>query len=105
MRKQIIFTILLSLFLIQTQAQTKKVPAKKPVVTNKAKVNPKPKHIVTKINPAKSAERLVEIKTDYGVMVAKLYNETPLHRDNFVKLVKQGFYDSLLFHRIIKSFI
>jgi cyclophilin family peptidyl-prolyl cis-trans isomerase len=105
MRKQIIFTILLSLFLIQTQAQTKKVPAKKPVVTNKAKVNPKPKHIVTKINPTKSAERLVEIKTDYGVMVAKLYNETPLHRDNFVKLVKQGFYDSLLFHRIIKSFM
>ena len=34
-----------------------------------------------------------------------LYNKTPLHRDNFVKLVKQHFYDSLLFHRVIKDFM
>jgi cyclophilin family peptidyl-prolyl cis-trans isomerase len=50
-------------------------------------------------------ERLVEITTDYGVMVVRLYNTTPLHRDNFIKLVQQGFYDSLLFHRIIKDFM
>ncbi len=47
----------------------------------------------------------VMLTTDYGTMVLKLYNRTPLHRDNFVKLVKQHFYDSLLFHRVIKSFI
>lgn len=50
-------------------------------------------------------ERLVEISTDYGVMVAKLYDSTPLHRDNFIKLVGQKFYDSLLFHRIINQFM
>lgn len=47
----------------------------------------------------------VKIETSYGEMVVKLYNETPLHRDNFVKLVKEGFYDSLLFHRVISNFM
>jgi peptidyl-prolyl cis-trans isomerase B (cyclophilin B) len=45
------------------------------------------------------------IMTDVGDMVVKLYNETPLHRDNFVSKVKAGFYDSLLFHRVIKDFM
>lgn len=52
-----------------------------------------------------SKERLVEISTDFGVMVAKLYDSTPLHRDNFIKLVEQKFYDSLLFHRVINQFM
>ena len=52
-----------------------------------------------------SKERLVEIKTDLGTIVVKLYDSTPLHRDNFIKLVKQGFYDSLLFHRVIQDFM
>src|SRR4051794_1501357 len=55
--------------------------------------------------PIVSKERLVEISTDYGVMVAKLYDSTPLHRDNFIKLVEQKFYDSLLFHRVINQFM
>ncbi len=50
-------------------------------------------------------ERLVEIATDYGVMVAKLYDGTPLHKDNFIKLVEQKFYDGLLFHRVINQFM
>ncbi len=50
-------------------------------------------------------ERLVEITTNYGVMIAKLYDSTPLHRDNFVKLTEQKFYDSLLFHRVINQFM
>jgi peptidyl-prolyl cis-trans isomerase B (cyclophilin B) len=50
-------------------------------------------------------ERIVAITTDYGTMKVKLYNETPQHRDNFIKLANEGFYDSLLFHRIIKSFM
>lgn len=49
--------------------------------------------------------RLVEIKTDYGTMVVKLSDSTPLHRDNFIKLVKEKFYDSLLFHRVIQGFM
>jgi len=47
----------------------------------------------------------VLLTTDYGTMVLKLYNGTPLHRDNFVKLVKQHFFDSLLFHRVDKGFM
>ena len=50
-------------------------------------------------------EQLVKISTEYGDMVIKLYNGTPLHRDNFIKLVKGHFYDSLLFHRVIKDFM
>ena len=47
----------------------------------------------------------VKITTDSGVIVVKLYDSTPLHRDNFAKLVKEGFYDSLLFHRVISNFM
>ena len=47
----------------------------------------------------------VKIETSYGDMVVKLYNETPLHRDNFIKLVKEGTYDGLLFHRVINQFM
>lgn len=47
----------------------------------------------------------VMVETTFGQMKLKLYNETPLHRDNFLKLVKEEFYDSLLFHRVIKDFM
>lgn len=47
----------------------------------------------------------VEIRTDKGTGVLKLYNETPKHRDNFHKLVKERYYDSLLFHRVIHNFM
>lgn len=47
----------------------------------------------------------VLISTDFGVMKVKLFNETPLHKANFLKLVSEGFYDSLLFHRVIKEFM
>jgi peptidyl-prolyl cis-trans isomerase B (cyclophilin B) len=47
----------------------------------------------------------VLIITDSGNMVVRLYNQTPLHRDNFISKVKAGFYDSLLFHRVIKNFM
>lgn len=50
-------------------------------------------------------ETQVLITTNFGNMKVKLYNETPLHRDNFIKLVKEGYYDDLLFHRVIKSFM
>ena len=45
------------------------------------------------------------METSKGDMKIKLYDETPLHRDNFVKLAEQGFYDSLLFHRVINEFM
>jgi cyclophilin family peptidyl-prolyl cis-trans isomerase len=45
------------------------------------------------------------IHTDFGDMKGILYNETPKHRDNFVKLAKSGYYDGLLFHRVINGFM
>lgn len=47
----------------------------------------------------------VQITTQYGKMVVELLNETPQHRDNFLKLVKEGFYDSLLIHRVQPNFM
>lgn len=47
----------------------------------------------------------VLVSTSYGDMVLELYNETPMHRDNFVKLVKEGWYNDSPFHRIIKNFM
>jgi peptidyl-prolyl cis-trans isomerase B (cyclophilin B) len=43
--------------------------------------------------------------TDAGTLQLELYNETPQHRDNFIKLVREGAYDSLLFHRVIENFM
>lgn len=47
----------------------------------------------------------VLIKTSMGDITIALYNETPQHRDNFIKLVKESYYDGVLFHRIIKGFM
>ena len=47
----------------------------------------------------------VKIQTMLGDIVVRLYDETPIHRDNFVKLAKEGYYDGTLFHRVIKSFM
>lgn len=47
----------------------------------------------------------IRIKTSYGACIIRLYNETPHHRDNFTKLVKQGFYNGTLFHRVIQNFM
>jgi len=57
--------------------------------------------------PKNSAPAQVKfvIHTDYGDMKGVLYNETPKHRDNFEKLVKSGFYNGTLFHRVILGFM
>ena len=54
---------------------------------------------------ATEKETIVVIKTNYGTIKAKLYNDTPLHRDNFIKLVNEGWYNNSPFHRIIKNFM
>lgn len=48
---------------------------------------------------------LVLIETPQGNMLAEIFDRTPLHQDNFVKLIEQGYYDSLLFHRVIEGFM
>ena len=47
----------------------------------------------------------VKLETSMGDIIVELYNETPQHRDNFIKLVKEGYYDGVLFHRVIKDFM
>lgn len=54
---------------------------------------------------AASHDATVEFKTTEGDIVLRLYGDTPKHRDNFLKLVKDGYYDGLLFHRVIKDFM
>ena len=104
--------LILAIFLApQLQAQVKKQPVKKPLISAKKPV----KKVVKKpaVKPAKPVTDTVakeeftkvKISTNEGDIVIKLYNKTPQHRDNFIKLVKEHFYDSLLFHRVIKNFM
>lgn len=53
----------------------------------------------------KPAHRYVRITTSKGECIVRLYNDTPLHRDNFAKLVLEGYYNDLLFHRVIRNFM
>ncbi|HLN54313.1 MAG TPA: peptidylprolyl isomerase [Lentimicrobium sp.] len=53
----------------------------------------------------KPKQTTILIETDYGNMTAVLYNDTPQHRDNFLKLIKQGWYNGSIFHRVINRFM
>ncbi len=80
---------------VYKKTASKTVKAKKPV----AKVQP------PKVLPTIDKSVKIKITTDSGSMIVKLYDSTPLHRDNFIKLVNEKFYDSLMFHRVIKDFM
>ena len=54
---------------------------------------------------AYSQTHIAKIVTNYGTIKIMLYDSTPLHRDNFIKLANDHYYDSLLFHRVIKNFV
>ncbi|MES2847604.1 MAG: peptidylprolyl isomerase [Bacteroidota bacterium] len=84
----------------------KKAPVKKVVSKDKTKATivKKTKPVSEQKAPAEKFTR-VKVSTDFGDIVLKLYNKTPLHRDNFIKLVNEHFYDSLLFHRVIANFM
>ena len=108
MKKIFHLTLLLLavIFTINLQAQVKKKVVKKPAartITKKAA----PKAAVKPNNPvlADTSETRVKISTDMGEIIVRLSNKTPLHRDNFIKLVNEHFYDSLLFHRVIDGFM
>ncbi len=55
--------------------------------------------------PGVNENTIVSIKTTLGEIKIKLYDNTPLHRENFIKLVNMGFYDGVSFHRVIKDFM
>jgi peptidyl-prolyl cis-trans isomerase B (cyclophilin B) len=91
-------------FIAEANAQAKKkAPAKKTAA--KTKVTAKKKTPASERPKPKEQFTRVKISTDFGDMVVKLYNKTPKHRDNFIKLVNDHFYDSTLFHRVIAGFM
>jgi peptidyl-prolyl cis-trans isomerase B (cyclophilin B) len=105
MMKFFLKAFLLSAILFSTvsvHAQVKSKGARKTTTRKKT---------VAKTNPSATAEQTkktgvrVKITTDMGDIVIRLYDKTPKHRDNFIKLVKEHFYDSLLFHRVINTFM
>jgi len=119
---QVSFFVILFTGIFQLSAQAKKATSQKPVTTVKKNITiktiskkkiPTAKNTIKKpvANKAKSVATpaevytRVKITTNAGEIVVKLYNKTPLHRDNFIKLVTDHFYDSLLFHRIINGFM
>jgi peptidyl-prolyl cis-trans isomerase B (cyclophilin B) len=104
MNRFITLVLLIAAFFFVSPASAqvkKKLPAKKGVV--KKKVH-KAKPVYDTAVLAEAFTR-VKISTSFGDMVVKLYNKTPKHRDNFIKLVNDHFYDSLLFHRVINGFM
>jgi cyclophilin family peptidyl-prolyl cis-trans isomerase len=104
--KTLITLALVCFFATAVNAQVKKPVVKKATTT---------KTTIRKTNPAKTAPVVkkevklpgtrVKITTDSGVMVIRLYDKTPQHRDNFIKLANEHFFDSLLFHRVIQGFM
>lgn len=94
-----LFSLCLALlFYTSGFAQKKKAPVKKATTSSR---------LPTKRVPPKVVENFTKVKitTDSGVMVLKLYNKTPQHRDNFIKLANEKFFDSTLFHRVINQFM
>jgi cyclophilin family peptidyl-prolyl cis-trans isomerase len=102
-----LFTLaLVCFFAVTVHAQIKK-PVVKKATTTKTTVK---KTTTAKTTPAvKTAVKLpgtrVKITTDSGVIIIRLYDKTPLHRDNFIKLANEHFFDSLLFHRVMYQFM
>jgi cyclophilin family peptidyl-prolyl cis-trans isomerase len=94
-----IFSFLLLAISFATVAQVKKPVAKKKVVVSKKVGSFKPP-VISKIPGTR-----IKLTTDSGVIVLRLYDKTPKHRDNFIKLVTEKYYDSLLFHRVINEFM
>lgn len=74
-------------------------------VTLKAIAGTKSRSIEQPISVKPPTDKLVQLETSFGTMIIKLFDETPQHRDNFLKLAEEGYYDSLLFHRVMQGFM
>jgi cyclophilin family peptidyl-prolyl cis-trans isomerase len=94
MKNLTLFVILSLLFSVSCTAQTKKI-----------ETTPAQDVTVMTEEPKKEVMQEVIIETTLGSIVIALFNETPLHRDNFIKLVSENYYDGVLFHRIIQNFM
>lgn len=107
--KTLITLVLVCFLATAVNAQVKKPVVKKPATTKTVVKKPVVKKATAPVVKAPKQVRIpgvrVKITTDSGVMVIRLYDKTPLHRDNFIKLANAHFFDSLLFHRVISDFM
>ncbi len=107
--KTIITLALVCFFVTQVNAQTKTTKQSTRTVTKKPGLKPgAPKTKATVIARPKTIKlpgTRIKLTTDSGVIVIRLYDKTPLHRDNFIKLANERFFDSLIFHRVIQGFM
>ncbi len=106
--KTLITLAIVCFFSMYTNAQVKKTtttksPVKKTTTVKKTTSTQKTTPVVKK--EVKIPGTRVKVTTDSGVMIIRLYDKTPLHRDNFIKLANEHFFDSLLFHRVIQGFM
>lgn len=108
--KNIFLLAILAVFILagcNNQTEEKKTKSKPEIskeVKNQAKTTAATNN-KEKVVPAKKLGQKVLISTEFGDMTVLLYDETPKHRDNFIKLAKAGFYNGTLFHRVIKGFM
>lgn len=103
-----ITALLFMFFTMGVNAQTKKSTPKKTPVKKTATKKPVTKKTAPSANAPKQIRvpgTRVKITTDSGVIIIRLYDKTPKHRDNFIKLANEHFFDSLLFHRVISEFM
>ncbi len=107
--KTLITLAFVSFFMLQVDAQVKKPAVKKPTPQKTAVKTTPTSKVVKPVAKVAKPDVLpgvrVKVTTDSGVMIIRLYDKTPLHRDNFIKLAGEHFFDSLLFHRIIAGFM
>jgi cyclophilin family peptidyl-prolyl cis-trans isomerase len=100
MAKHSILLVLCVCMMFGTEAQLKKSKTK---ISKKAIITRKVTYVKPPVKPA--AFTRIRLTTDSGMMVIRLYDSTPLHRGNFIKLVQEHYFDSLMFHRVIKNFM
>ena len=98
MKKHKVLIILLSALLMLGCSQTSQADATNAGSDNQEQKNPTKKKKKTEMTK-------VLLKTSMGDIVIALYDETPLHKENFIKLVNDKYYDGVLFHRIIQNFM
>ena len=96
MKNITLITILSLILSVSCTAQTKKEAVKMQAAATET---------VKQEEPKKEVMQEVVIETSLGNITIALYNETPLHRDNFIKLANDHFYDGVLFHRVIQNFM
>ncbi len=105
MKAKIIFPIIIILFTVLSCGQKTKDTSKQNTKTTPVE-NIKNMDTTLAFNPSELPEDpIFQIHTTAGTIVIQLYKETPLHRDNFVKLAAHNYYDGMLFHRVINGFM